>query len=237
MESNESKRISSSSSWYQEEQLDFDIRMIGFRYKSIRQYLKGPFGLELGPAEGQMTRFLKDDFKHLIVVDGASDLLDLIPDYSNVEKIHCLFENFKPDKKFETIIMEHILEHVEDPVRLIATAREWLAPGGNMILGVPNGQSFHRLAAVKMRLLDNPCQLNGRDIKLGHRRVYTPGTFRQDIHAAGMNIVEIGGVFLKPLSNQQIQDSWSDEMINAFYELGKDFAEFCAEIFAVCKLK
>ena len=46
-------------------------------------------------------------------------------------------------------------------------------------------------------------------------------------------IDKIGGVFLKPLSNQQIQDHWDEKIIQGFYELGSDYPELAAEIFAV----
>ena len=51
-------------------------------------------------------------------------------------------------------------------------------------MGVPNGHSIHRLVAVKMGLLKDPCELNQRDKSLGHRRIYTPETLRKDIEAA-----------------------------------------------------
>lgn len=236
MRNDEMKRISSRSNWYLEEQLDFDRRLIGFRYETLKPYLQGPEGLELGPAEGQMTKFLVQDFKRLTVVDGASELLACIPNFSNLVKVHSLFGEFEPEWQFNTIIMEHILEHVDKPVALLQRAMQWLAPEGRMLLGVPNGNSIHRLVAVKMGLLKHPCELNQRDHALGHRRVYNKETFTKDIEAAGLKIVEMGGVFLKPLSNQQIQDHWTDEMIKGFYELGKDFPENAAELYAVCKL-
>jgi hydroxymethylpyrimidine pyrophosphatase-like HAD family hydrolase len=87
-----------------------------------------------------------------------------------------------------------------------------------------------------MGLLKHPCELNERDHALGHRRVYTPETFRQDLEASGLCIAEMGGVFFKPVSNQQIQENWNQEMIEGFYELGKDFPEYAAELYAVCEL-
>lgn len=232
----EKARVEGVSSWYLQEQLDFDKRLIGFRYRTLKPYLQGPEGLELGPAEGQMTQFLVHDFEKLTVVEGALELLNAIPEFPNLFKVHSLFEEFKPEHKFNTIIMEHILEHIENPVELLHCAKKWLAPHGKMLLGVPNGNSFHRLVAVKMGLLTNPCELNPRDHAQGHRRVYTLGTFKKDIEAAGIRIVEMGGVFFKPLSNQQIQDYWTEEMIMGFYELGKDFPENAADIYAVCEL-
>ncbi len=233
---NEKKRVDDASNWYLKEQLDFDRRLIGFRYKTLRPHFHGSSCLELGPAEGQMTRFLKNDFESLTVVDGASLLLDQIPNYPNLVKVHSLFEDFIPTAKYDTIIMEHILEHVDLPVDLMHRVRGWLAPEGKMLLGVPNANSIHRLAATKMGLLNQPCELNSRDLAQGHRRVYTWETFEKDIRLAGLEILELGGVYFKPLSNQQIQENWTEKMIEGFYELGKDFPEHAADIFAVCQV-
>ena len=231
---NEGERIATLSEWYLKEQLDFDKRLIRFRYQALRPHLSGPFGLELGPAEGEMTQFLVNDFDKLTVVDGSRELLSQIPERPNLVKVHSLFEEFQPTARFNTIILEHILEHVDHPSDLLSRAREWLAPGGKILIGVPNGNSIHRLVAVKMGLLQTPCQLNSRDHALGHRRVYTRSTLAVDIGKAGLSLFEMGGVFFKPLSNKQIQDNWTEEMIQGFYELGRDFPENAAELYAVC---
>jgi hypothetical protein len=65
--------------------------------------------------------------------------------------------------------------------------------------------------------------------------VYTSETFKRDIEAAGLRILESGGVFFKPLSNQQIQDHWTEDMIQGFYEIGKSFPEYAADLYAVCQ--
>jgi 2-polyprenyl-3-methyl-5-hydroxy-6-metoxy-1,4-benzoquinol methylase len=232
----ESSRVDTAAKWYLEGQLDFDRRLIGFRHRTIRPFFRGTRGLELGSAEGQMTRFLKDDFEELVIVDGAQELLDVIPDYPNVTKVHALFEEFAPERGFDVVIMEHILEHVADPVDILKRGRAWVNPGGRVIAGVPNARSFHRLAAVKMGLLARPDELNARDHAQGHRRVYDSESFRRDIETAGYKVVHMGGVYFKPLSNQQIQDHWDERMLEGFYELGKDFPENTADLFAVCEL-
>lgn len=232
----EKQRLEMASNWYLEEQLDFDKRLIRFRYQTLKLHLQGPEGVELGPAEGQMTQFLIQDFARLTVVDGSAELLSRIPNAPNLVKVHSLFEEFEPGQQFNTIIMEHILEHVEQPVELLRRAKHWLAQEGKILIGVPNGYSIHRLVGVKMGLLNHPCELNARDRAHGHRRVYTSETFRKDINAAGCLVMEMGGVFFKPLSNQQIQDHLTEEMIQGFYELGKDFPEHAADLYAVCVL-
>jgi 2-polyprenyl-3-methyl-5-hydroxy-6-metoxy-1,4-benzoquinol methylase len=235
MNHQEQKRVEKVSEWYLTDQLDFDKRLIQYRYQSLRPHLQGTEGLELGPAEGQMTQYLLSHFKRLTVVDASGELLAQINDAPNLVKVQSLFEEFVPPQAFDTIIMEHILEHVEEPISLVQRIKQWLAPGGKLLVGVPNGNSIHRLVAVKMGLLKYPCELNSRDHTLGHRRVYTPETLSRDLEAAGVQILESGGVFFKPVSNQQIQDNWTEEMIAGFYELGKDFPEHAAEIYAVCQ--
>lgn len=231
----EQQRLDKLSNWYIKEQLDFDKQLIYFKYETLKPYIKGIKGLELGPAEGQMTNFLIKAFTDLTIVEGSKQLLDIIPDSPNLTKVHTLFEDFKPNCLFDTIFMAGILEHIESPVALLQKAQQWLAPRGRILATVPNGHSIHRLAATKMGLLKDPCELNSRDHALGHRRVYTPQTFRKDIEEAELRIVEMGGVFFKPLSNQQIQENWTQEMVQGFYELGKDFPENGAEIYVVCE--
>jgi 2-polyprenyl-3-methyl-5-hydroxy-6-metoxy-1,4-benzoquinol methylase len=221
--------------WYVEGQLDFDRKLIFYRYLTLREYINGPSGLELGSADGEMTKYLVNDFDYLTSVDGSKELLDLIPNYKNLTKMHSLFEDFKPAKKYNTIIMEHILEHVDEPVKIMQMAREWLEDKGVLLLGVPNANSIHRLAAVKMGLLTRPDELNARDYELGHQRVYSMDTFIADIVKADLKIIKKTGVFFKPLSNSQIEQYWTDDMINGFYELGKDFPDNAAELFVVCQ--
>ncbi len=232
---NERTRVEALGGWYLKEQLDFDRRLARFGFETIKSYLAGPEGLELGPADGEMTRLLLPHFSRLTIVDGSREVLERIPEEPSLVKVHSLFEEFTPTQLFDTIVIEHVLEHVEQPVELLQRAKGWLAPRGKILLGVPNGHSIHRLAAVKMGLLKDPCELNQRDHELGHRRVYTPETFLHDVEAARLRVVESGGVFFKPLSNQQIQQNWNEEMIQGFYELGKDFPQHAAEIYVVCQ--
>ena len=229
----EEQRLTEHAGWYLESQLDIDRRALRARYRAIRPHLRGPAGLELGPAEGEMTPMLLDDFAELTIVEGAQALLDLIPSNPRLRKVHSVFEDFQPIDRFDTIVMEHILEHVVDPGELLRRARTWLTPGGRIIAGVPNALSIHRQAAVKMKLLAGADQLNERDLSLGHRRVYTLPSLVAEFERAALATVATGGVMLKPLSYAQMQEHWTESMIDAFIELGTEFPAIAAEIYAV----
>src|SRR5262249_46359339 len=152
-----------------------------------------------------------ESFERIVVVEGsptyAGKLRRRFADAGERVAVHCaLFEEFETDQRFDTIVMAHILEHVDDPVLVMPRAKRWLAQGGRVLMVVRNAQSLHRLVAVKMGLLKRPDEFSERDLMLGHRRVYTPQWFHADIRSAGLEIVAAGGIFLKPLTNKQIED-------------------------------
>jgi trans-aconitate methyltransferase len=220
--------------WYLEEQLDIDRRVIEFCFQTLQPHLKGPRGLELGPAEGQMTRLLVTAFERLTVVDAAPELLALIPDSPNLVKVQSLFEQFQAAETYDTILLMQTLAVLRDPVWHLRRFGQWLGPGGRFVVAVPNAHSLHRLAAVKMGLLEDPGDLSDRDRATGNLRVYTPESFRDVLVSAGFRIDSMEGIFLKPLSNSQIQESWTDEMISAFLKLGREFPDISALTLAVC---
>lgn len=228
------QKVQDSSQFYNKSFLNFDYKLTEMNYLSLKPYFKGKNLLELGPAMGHMTKFLVNDFENVSVVEGSKELLDLIPNYDNIEKHHSYFEEFETDKKFDTIIMSHVLEHIENPIKILKLISRWLSENGVIIISVPNSKSLHRLAAVEMGLLESEYELNQRDLDLGHYRVYDLNSLKKDIIESSLKIIDEGGVFLKPVSNGQIDDNWTDQMVDGFYKLGKKFPDFCAEIFVVC---
>jgi SAM-dependent methyltransferase len=228
-------RLEEVASWYTTRDWGFYTRLVHYTYRSIRPFLRGPLGLELGSADGEMTRFLRQDFERLYVVDASAEYVAAAEALGeNVIGFAALFEEFETELRLDTIVAAHVLEHVADPVEVLRRARGWLADGGRVIVVVPNADSLHRRLGVKLGLLEREDGLNEQDVAIGHRRVYRRSTLDSDVAAAGLRIVERGGIFLKPLSNAQME-SFADEQVEGFYELGKDFPDLCSEIYAVAE--
>jgi 2-polyprenyl-3-methyl-5-hydroxy-6-metoxy-1,4-benzoquinol methylase len=233
----EIQRLSNVSEWYSSRK-GLDSKLIRYRAKTLLPYFKGSKVLELGCADGLMTEMLVTHFKRVVAVDGSSKFCDEVRSRiktDNLEVVCSLFEDFEVNEKFDTIIMAHILEHIENPVQMLKLANNWLKDNGVILIDVPTANSIHRQAGVKMGLLKRVDELNELDKKLGHRRVYTWETLQGDLKSAGLKIKEMGGIFLKTLTNSQIDKWWTEEMMNAFYELGKEYPEIAAEIYAVCE--
>lgn len=231
----EKKRLEKISRYYLNNQLEVDKLLVNFRYQTIKKYFKGNSCLEVGIADGLMTKYLVKDFKKLTILDGSKKLISGIKNYKNLKKINSLLEKFKTNEKFSTIILDHVLEHVKYPNIILRKIYNLLDKNGVFIVGVPNADSLHRLAAVEMSLLKKKTSLNATDYSLGHRRVYTKEKFKKTLIRNNFKIIKFEGSFLKVLSNYQIEQFFDKKIINAYYKLGKKFPENCADICFVCK--
>lgn len=205
-----------------------------YTFRIFSRYISGDTILEMGPAEGVMTELLSGLSQSLRVVEGAKAFCDeLQVKFPKCKVDHALFETYEPGQHFDNIILGHVLEHVDDPVAILKRAASWLNPSGRILAAVPNSRSLHRQAAVIMGLLTREDQLNDMDHHHGHRRVYNPESFRQDFIRAGLNIEVFGGYWLKPVSNGQIEQNWTPQMLEAFMQLGERYPDISGEIYVI----
>ncbi len=211
-----------------------------YLYTTLKKHFVSGHVLELGCADGIITKQLCKDFKKVTVVDGSKLFIDQVRNKIRSKKltfVHSLFENYNPSEKYDTIFMTHILEHLTNPVQVLKRSKKWLKPNGSILIDVPNANSIHRHIGVKLGLLSKKNSLNKQDKLLGHKRIYTPQLLTQHINKAGLRVAHFGGIMIKPLSNRQIEQQWSDKLIDAFFKLGNDFPEICSEIYMVVKKK
>ena len=60
-------------------------------------------------------------------------------------------------QKFHAVIMNHVIEHLHDPLRDLVICRSWLEPGGQLVVTTPNVWSVgHRFWRSSWRGLDPP---------------------------------------------------------------------------------
>lgn len=130
--------------------------------------------LEIGPGYGQyMIRALRSNrFKTLLGCDlsaesvrGCKSFLQYQgyqSDKSNCDIMNMDFNDFDADKKFDTIVMGEVLEHVENPLQLLENIRFHLAEGGKAyITTVINAPTldhiylFKTIDEVKQLILDS----------------------------------------------------------------------------------
>lgn len=83
---------------------------------------------------------------------------------------------------FDAIGLSHVIEHVDDPTRLLRDCRRLLRPGGTLVLVTPNAASFgHARYGRAWLSLDPP----------RHLRLYTPAALERVVRAAGFATVTV----------------------------------------------
>ncbi len=104
------------------------------------------------------------------------------------------------ENSFDAVAMNHVIEHVPDPVGLLTESYRLLRAGGDLIVVTPNVDSYlHRRFGANWRALDPP-----RHLHLFCRRTLTQAAERagfRDVHcrtsAANAFSVAAGSLFLR----------------------------------------
>jgi 2-polyprenyl-3-methyl-5-hydroxy-6-metoxy-1,4-benzoquinol methylase len=202
--------------------------------------------LELGSSKGFFTKRLIPYFDDITCVEASNDALIEAKNILNVDNItyfNSLFETVKLPKKYDNIILTHVLEHIDNPVGLLERIQnEWLSDDGKLFLVCPNANAPSRQIAVKMGLISHNSSVTEAEKEHGHRITYTIDTLERDARLAGLSIVHRSGIFFKALANFQWDkmlqtDIISKEYLDGCYELGQQYPDLCSSILLICKKK
>lgn len=91
--------------------------------------------------------------------------------------MHCgPLSDLRGDSRFDVVVMNHVLEHVNDPVAFLSDVRRLLAPGGVVHIAVPNVACWE--AALTGWTSYEPYHLS----------YFTPVTLRKTVSAVGLDI-------------------------------------------------
>ncbi len=202
----------------------YAIDTVGEQYKRLefiaklaqRVELRTLSVIELGSATGGLTALLAENCTSVVAVDGSARFLDIARSRlakTNVTYEHSMFECFSPMSKADLVVMHHVLEHVDDAVKLLRHVRSFLAPGGMVACSVPNARALSRQLAVEMGLLESAYALTANDHKHGHQRVYDWNTLRADVRDAGYAIAGEHGLALKLFADFQNEQIISADII------------------------
>ena len=197
---------------------DVDIEELAQRHSVPRLVaaIDGRRTLEMGYGTGLVTTELLAAGVQLDVLEGSARLCEMATARHDAEGLlvhQAMFEEFCPETAYGAVLALHVLEHVDDPPTLARRIASWTEPGGVVVAVAPNAQSIHRQLGVRMGLHDTLDALSPRDHLVGHRRVYDLDGLTADLVAAGLEVVDVFGYFVKPLPNAMMLD-WSREVLD-----------------------
>jgi SAM-dependent methyltransferase len=221
---------------------DFDV-MHPFMIRAFRPFFRPGRALELGSYRGDFTRRLLPFFDHVTCVEASPEAVGAARGSLGEEKltlVNAVFEEAELEGTFDTVVMTHVLEHVDDPIAVLRRVRHWLADGGRFLLACPNANAPSRQIAAKMGIVSHNTAVTPAEREHGHRITYSLDTLERDATAAGLQVVHRGGVFFKALANFQWDrlletDIISPEYLEGCFKLGQHYPDLCASIYLVCE--
>lgn len=221
---------------------DLDV-MHPFMIKSFEPFFNKGSLLELGSYKGDFTTRLLSFFDDITSVE-ASDVAIAeakIKLGNKVKFFNSSFEDITLPKRYNNIVLTHVLEHLDEPISLLKRINEeWMDIGGRLFLVCPNANAPSRQIAVKMGLISHNTAVTQSESEHGHRRTYTLNSLERDVERSGLKVVYRSGIFFKALANFQWDrllqtDIISTEYLEGCYKLGQMYPDLCSSIFLLCE--
>ena len=222
----------------------FDLDVIHpLMLRSFSQFFRKGSLLELGSSKGDFTHRLRPHFDDITCVEASDAAIEEAKRKlgDKVKFVNSRFETATLPKRYDNIVLTHVLEHLDDPVLVLKRINdEWLAEGGRFFLVCPNANAPSRQIAVKMGLITHNAAVTPAETEHGHRCTYSLDTLERDAVAAGLKVVHRSGIFFKALANFQWDrllntDIISKEYLEGCYKLGQHYPDLCSSIFLMCE--
>ncbi|MEG4495743.1 class I SAM-dependent methyltransferase [Microcoleus sp. F10-C6] len=175
------------------------------------QWWKQQFGtasysiLEIGCANGELMEELQADGHKVWGVEPDRQAL-VFAEQRGLNVFYGTAESLPPEVKsrqYDTIVMNHVLEHTIDPLLALRNAMNLLVDGGKLVMEVPNNSCIGlKSSGIAWMHLDVP----------RHLYFFTPHSFRAICEKVGFEIIctEFNGYY------RQFANSWIDEERNIF---------------------
>ena len=167
--------------------------------------------LEIGLGAGDVTIMLTEHFQKIVCVDSDPRNIELVrgrldpPRRERTNFIACPIEQLElPDGRYDHIMLICLLEHLVDPVSVLARLTDRLAEGGLVHIVVNLAGSLHRRLGVEMGLIKKLTELSDSDTRLGHYRVYTAELLAEQITSSGLCVCREERFYLKPLPTKML---------------------------------
>lgn len=145
--------------------------------------------LDVGSGSGEFVFLMQSLGKQVTGLEPTRDYADFCRNTLQIPIITGAIHDFQPDSPFDHIRLNHVVEHLADPVSSLKMIADWLSPGGTIYVEVPDFEQYCR------------SKTPGRMFHYGHIFNFDRCSFTRMVTEAGLQIIERTGhtaAFLAP---------------------------------------
>lgn len=180
-----------------------------FGYQLLREEcrrLRRPLSVaEIGVHRGQMLEFVKSapagvQWSRWTAVDAVMLTEKLTrAGYEDFHEANLEDPAFRLRETYDTAVMLHVLEHLNDPEDVLRKVAAGIAPGGSIIGGFPVvPAALERIREKQVRRTAAP---------MGHVSVFSPARVRAMARQAGMRAEFVSGAFFLRSKGSKLENS------------------------------
>lgn len=108
-------------------------------------------------------------------------------------------------------------------------------------INVPNANSFHRVLAKGMGLMDDVHDFSDRNLQMQQHKVFDMESLKAEVENAGFTVCDCGSYFVKPFTHSQMYRMMEEGIIDektldGLYAISGGFNEYGSEIYVNVKL-
>jgi 2-polyprenyl-3-methyl-5-hydroxy-6-metoxy-1,4-benzoquinol methylase len=154
------------------------------RFSIVSPYLQGDV-LDLGCNTAEITRLLNPS-QFYTGIDSRRDVIERLRETKKRYQfyIHNLDEDtLELDRKFDTVLMVAVIEHLKKPDNIVRQIPGLLNPGGHFVITTPShhGDQIHQVGA-RLGLFSPEAMKN-------HEHIYTPQEMKKFLSNYGLTVI------------------------------------------------
>lgn len=227
---------------------DFELYQVEYRRKMIIEQIEKYHPnriLEIGCGREPLFQYV--DGKEWVIVEPSKDFYQIArqraKDFSNV----CILQGFFEDQaerlakeKFDMIICSSLLHEIEEPRCMLEGISKVCTEKTIVHINVPNANSFHRILARNMDIIDDEHEKSERNIMFQQSTVFDMDKLLETVIECRYKVLDKGSCLIKPFTHKQMYELLekgiiSREVLDGLYHMVQDLPMMGSEIFVNCQ--
>lgn len=144
--------------------------------------------------------------------------------------------------KIDFIIISCLLHEIQEQANFLKTISLISSKSSIVHISVPNANSFHRLLAVEMGIIENIFAKSDSNKMFQQNTNFNLESLVNLVEGNGFKVIESGAYSFKPFTHQQMEDMLQAEILNekvleGLYRMEKHLPTLGSEIFVNVKKK